>query len=170
MLKKLKKIIFLIVNRIERSNRHDDVFVKICVWCIKERFGYLGKNINLQKGIQLVGIENIYVDNNSGIGRNCYIFANEKVIIGKNVLIAPEVILHTSNHKMDRSSPIIEQGFVSRPIIIEDDVWIAARATILSGVKLARGTVVAAGSVVTKDTEQFGIYGGIPARKIGERR
>ena len=90
--------------------------------------------------------------------------------IGNNVMIAPEVIIHTSNHGLDKNIPMIHQGSQGAPIIIEDDVWIASRVTILSGVKIAKGSVLAAGSVVTKSTEPYGIYGGVPARKIGERK
>ena len=54
-------------------------------------------------------------------------------------------------------------------IIIEDDVWIGANCIILSGVKISRGAIIAAGSVVIKDVAPFTIVGGVPARLIKER-
>jgi acetyltransferase-like isoleucine patch superfamily enzyme len=54
-------------------------------------------------------------------------------------------------------------------IVIEDDVWVGFGSIILSGVRVAQGSIIAAGSVVTKDVEAFCIYGGVPAKKIGLR-
>lgn len=64
---------------------------------------------------------------------------------------------------------IQEETFSKGPIIVEDDVWIGTNATILSGVVIGRGTVVAAGSVVTRSTEPYSIVGGVPARLIRYR-
>lgn len=55
------------------------------------------------------------------------------------------------------------------PVIINDDVWIVANVTILKGVKIGEGSVIAAGSVVTKDVEPYCIYGGVPAKKLKHR-
>ena len=56
-----------------------------------------------------------------------------------------------------------------RPIVIEDDVWIGANVTVVGGVRVGRGAVVAAGAVVTKDVEQYAIVGGVPAKLIRYR-
>ncbi|MCS7466770.1 hypothetical protein NZK35_08955 [Stieleria sp. ICT_E10.1] len=69
----------------------------------------------------------------------------------------------------DAKINIREQGYELSPVAIEDDVWIAARSVILPGVRLARGTVVAAGSVVTKSSEPNAIIAGTPAKVIGKR-
>ena len=58
----------------------------------------------------------------------------------------------------------------NQEVIINDDVWIGARAMILGGVTIGRGAVIAAGSVVTRDVEPYDIVGGLPAKKIGERK
>jgi acetyltransferase-like isoleucine patch superfamily enzyme len=55
------------------------------------------------------------------------------------------------------------------PIVLEQDVWLGANAVVLKGVKIARGAIIAAGAVVTTDVPQFEIWGGVPARKLGER-
>ena len=66
----------------------------------------------------------------------------------------------------DRNVPITYQDLENKGIIIEDDVWIGAGVRILDGVTIARGCVIGAGSVVTKSTEEFGVYVGVPARLI----
>ncbi|MEP1334551.1 MAG: DapH/DapD/GlmU-related protein [Lentilitoribacter sp.] len=55
------------------------------------------------------------------------------------------------------------------PIVIEDDVWLGARVTVLPGISIAQGAIIAAGSVVTKPVPAYEIWGGVPARKLGQR-
>lgn len=168
--RKIKKFAFILWNIIERKNDAKSYIVKISVWLIKSQFKKIGSNVNLQKGIQIIGHQNITIGDNSGIGRNSYIFANAEVRIGANVLVGPEVIIHTSNHMTFRSQKIIDQAYIHENIEIEDDVWIGSRAIILGGVTLSEGTVVGAGAVVTKNTDPYCIYAGVPAKKIGERK
>lgn len=91
------------------------------------------------------------------------------ILIGKQVIIGPRASINANDHLFARDKPVREQGFIHAPVIIEDGCWLAANVVINKGVRLARGTVVGAHSVVTKDTEEFGIYAGIPARKIADR-
>jgi acetyltransferase-like isoleucine patch superfamily enzyme len=85
--------------------------------------------------------------------------------IGRNVNFSSEVALWTLQH--DPQSPTFEMEGGS--IVIEDEAWISFRATILPGVRIGRGAVVAAGAVVTKDVPAYAIVGGVPAKVIGER-
>jgi len=80
-------------------------------------------------------------------------------------------MIYTSNHRFDRTDiPMIDQGNTEpKAVVIEDDVWIAARAIILPGVRIGKGAVIAAGAVVTKDVPPYTVVGGIPARKIKSR-
>ena len=91
------------------------------------------------------------------------------ITVGKQVIIGPRASINANDHLFARDKPVREQGFVHAPVIIEDGCWLAANVVVNKGVRLARGTVVGAHSVVTKDTEEFGIYAGIPARKIADR-
>jgi acetyltransferase-like isoleucine patch superfamily enzyme len=88
------------------------------------------------------------------------------ITIGRNVNLSSEVALWTLQHDPN------DRGFGVRggPIVVEDDAWISFRATVLPGVRIGRGAVVAAGAVVTEDVEPYAIVGGVPARPIGERR
>lgn len=93
------------------------------------------------------------------------------VAIGNHVRIAPRVTIVAGNHVFNRADlPIHEQGMEAGNISIQDDCWLGANAVILSGVTVREGSVIGAGSVVTKDTEAYGIYAGVPAKLIGSRR
>ncbi|MCC3844339.1 acyltransferase [Vibrio parahaemolyticus] len=113
---------------------------------------------------------NLTIGKHSSINRGCTLNCGGGVIIGDNVLIGPNVIIYSQNHKYKNKKLIIrEQGYEKAPVYIEDDSWIAASCIILPGVKIAQGSVVAAGSVVTKSTEPYSVYAGVPAKKISER-
>ena len=85
--------------------------------------------------------------------------------IGSNVCISQGAMLLTGNHDYKRAS----FDLMARPITIEDGVWIGARALICPGVTVASHSVVTAGSVLSDDTEPYGIYRGNPAVKVRSR-
>lgn len=90
------------------------------------------------------------------------------VEIGNNCAIAMEVLFCTTSHTMQQDENIRAGFEIHLPIKIEDGCWIGARATILQGVTVKKGCVIAAGSIVTKDCEPNGLYAGVPARRIKE--
>ena len=105
----------------------------------------------------------------SFINRDCFVGPN--VELGTYVMLGPSVAIVGDDHLFDKpGTPIIFSG---RPephkTIIEDDAWIGYGATLISGVRIGRGAIVAAGAIVTKDVPAYEIHGGIPAKKIGER-
>lgn len=90
--------------------------------------------------------------------------------IGAYCNIAAHVVLATVGHRKEVTDiPMALSGEKSGPITLEEDVWIAANATITANTVLAKGTVIAANSVVTKDTEPMGVYAGVPARLLSYR-
>ena len=90
--------------------------------------------------------------------------------IGNHVRIGHRVSIITSDHVYsDISTPIFRQGLIAASVVIEDDVWIGCNATILKGVRIGRGAIIAAGAVVTKDVPPFAIVGGVPASTISSR-
>lgn len=90
--------------------------------------------------------------------------------IGNHVRIASHCAIVSFDHVFkDRDAPIHTQGLSRKGVVIEDDVWIGAHATVLDGVRIAKGCIIAAGAVVTRSTEPFGVYAGVPARRIKER-
>ena len=124
----------------------------------------LSDNITIQgEGIFELG-------ENSFIMPYTIICVNEKITIGKNVMIGDFASIRDDDHRFDRLDiPMIEQGMATSPIIIEDDVWIGHGAIVLRGVKIGTGAIIAAGAVVTKDVPAFAIVGGVPAKIIKYR-
>lgn len=107
---------------------------------------------------------------NSSINRGGILNCAGGISIGDNVLVGPRVLIYSQNHNFKiRDKLINTQGYMRKSVLIGDDVWISADVKIMPGVNVKRGSVIAAGAVVTKSTDEFGIYAGIPAIKIGER-
>lgn len=104
---------------------------------------------------------------------------DERVVIGNYCSIGPECVFMTGGeHRYDVLSTypfraklgLCENESVTRgPIIVEDDVWLGFRATVMSGVTIGKGAVIAAGAVVTKDVPPYAIVGGVPAKVIKYR-
>jgi acetyltransferase-like isoleucine patch superfamily enzyme len=94
-----------------------------------------------------------------------------KVELGRYVMLGPYVSIVGNDHVTSKPGvPIIFSG---RPplkgTVIEDDAWVGFGATILAGVRIGRGAIIGAGSVVTKNVPPYEVHAGVPANKIGER-
>lgn len=109
----------------------------------------------------------VFIGKNCSINRNVLFNAASPIKIGECCQIAFNVAFLTSNHELTTDFKN-KRKVISGPISIEDFVWIGANAIILSNVKIGRGSVVAAGSVVTKDVPENTLVGGIPAKIIKE--
>lgn len=100
----------------------------------------------------------------------CFLDSPGGIEIGSHVGIASGTQIYTQEHKYkDKNVLYYRQEVELAKVVIEDDVWVGANSLILAGVTLKRGTVVAAGSVVTKDSEPYSVIAGVPARKIAQR-
>jgi maltose O-acetyltransferase len=132
-------------------------------------FDRCGENVNIESGAFIGSGRNISIGDNSGIGVNA--FLSGAISIGKNVMMGKDVMIIGTNHEFLRTDlPMIEQGLqANREIKIGDDVWIGARAIILSGVSIGSGVIIGAGAVVTKDIPDWAIAVGNPARVIRYR-
>jgi acetyltransferase-like isoleucine patch superfamily enzyme len=101
------------------------------------------------------------------VARDCMIYGQGGLEIGNNVLIAVNTVIIPSNHNFsDLATSIKDQGETSKGIFIEDNVWIGANCTILDGVRIGSGSVIAAGSVVNRDISPNALVAGIPAKFI----
>ena len=134
---------------------------------IRVTLNAVGKKTSFLMGVEFRHGKNIR------IGHNCVV--NKKVLldgrgglltIGNNVDLAQETNIWTLQHDVHSDY----HGDKGGDVIIEDYVWIASRVTVLPGVRIGRGAVVAANSVVTKDVPPMTINAGIPARVIAERK
>ncbi len=110
--------------------------------------------------------KNITIGQDTIVGDHTFLDGRAKLTIGNHVSIASQVLIYNSEH--DIHSPNFDP--LEEPVEIGDYVFIGARAIILPGVKIGKGAVVAAGAVVTKDIPEMAIVGGVPAKKIGQRK
>lgn len=120
------------------------------------------------------------IGHHSFLGPESRLWILGSLTIGDFVQIAPRVdVFDNDSHSLDaaqrredatnvfeRGLPIDYAHVPQAPVVIEDDVWIGTKSIILKGVRIGRGAVVAAGSVVTADVEPFTVVGGNPARKL----
>jgi maltose O-acetyltransferase len=143
-------------------------FNKLRVACVRSILP-TGKNIKIQRSVYIGSGNNIVIGNNCQINELARL---DNVVIGNNVMIAREsIILGKMHESNDVNVPMNEQGVKDvRQTIIEDDVWLGLRVVVMPGVTISKGTIIAAGAVVTKDTEPFSIYGGVPAKLIKRRK
>ncbi len=112
----------------------------------------------------------IEVGENSTVNPFCVLEGLGGLSIGSGVRIASGSKLMSFNHSFsDKRTPIYKQGFTKKGIVVEDDVWIGTNAVILDGVRIGRGSIVGAGSVVNKDVPPFCIVAGVPAKIIKKR-
>lgn len=128
-----------------------------------------GRHVNVENQCYIGSGKRIEVGDYSGIGQRCYLQGDIK--IGNYVMMAPEVMILTENHRFEDSSRLMrfEGNQEAQPVTIEDDVWIGTRVIILPGVTIGRGSILGAGSVVTKDVEPYSIVAGNPARLVRKR-
>lgn len=109
--------------------------------------------------------KNITFGGNVFVNASCHFQDQGGITIGDNVLIGHQVVLASLNHDM---RPKYRENLYPGEIIIKDDAWIGSNATVIKGVTIGEGSVVAAGSVVTKDVPPYTIVGGNPAKVIKE--
>ncbi len=127
----------------------------------------------VSKTFYMAGVSNISKDFKAGdysfLAEGCKI--GPKVSIGNYTMLGPKVAILVGDHKFD--VPGVPIYFSGRPpsneTIIGSDVWIGYGVTIIGGVKIGNGSIIAAGSVVTKNIPQYEIHAGIPAKKVKNR-
>lgn len=131
----------------------------------------LQDDVWLSRGCLLVTAETaICIESRAYIGHRCLFYGHGGIRVGRNALLANDVQLICGNHTFARRDiPLRDQPGVEKPIVIEEDVWLAASAIVLGGVTVGKGAVVGAGAVVTHDLPPYCIARGVPARVVGER-
>lgn len=122
---------------------------------------------------------NIFFGNNCEVNMNCTFLDDNRIVIGDNALIAPNVQIYTAFHPTnaaDRFGPLKEDGSFSfcktrtAPVIVGNNVWIGGGAILLPGVTIGDNVVIGAGSVVTRDIPSNTVAYGNPCRVIRENR
>ncbi|MBD0822710.1 sugar O-acetyltransferase [Aestuariibaculum marinum] len=131
---------------------------------LTELFGTVGNGISVEHNFHCDLGYNIHVGKNFYAGFNCTILDMAEVKIGDNCLIAPNVGIYTAGHNIN---PIDRHktGF-AKPTTIGNNVWIGGHCVIIGGVKIGDNSIIASGSVVTKDVPKNTIFAGNPAKKL----
>ena len=137
-------------------------------FCARLMLTRCGRDVNVERGA--VFSTRVTLGDHSGIGINAQL--RGPVAIGDDVMMGRDVLILTRNHRHDRTDiPMRLQGFEEeRPVTIGNDVWICDRVTILPGVRVGDGSILAAGTVVTRDVPPYAVVGGVPARVIRYRK
>jgi len=138
---------------------------------LRPLFASYGRNIIFDPTNSLFTYKNIALGDDVYIGPGAYFSSIKKIHIGNKVLIAPGVSMIGGDHNITQMGRFMYDVHEKLPgndleIVLEDDVWIGANATILKGVTIGRGAVVAAGSLVNKDVPPYAIAGGVPAKVL----
>jgi serine acetyltransferase len=137
---------------------------------------YVGDNCTLERGIffKYDGIwskqKSIFIDEEVFIGAGCEFNISHSIRIGRFCNIASGCKFIDHDHGTALGKRIGPQPSVEQPIILETDVWLGCNVIVLKGVTLGSGAVVAAGAVVTKSIPANEIWGGVPAKKIADRK
>ncbi len=146
--------------------------------CLSLRGVRIGSHTSVDRNLWLhcggspggAGVGYFEIGEYSYVGCNAVLGASGGIKIGSYVLIGQSVNMHAENHcYADLAKHIRDQGVTNKGITIGDDVWVGAKSTILDGVTIGRGAIVAAGAVVTRPVPPDCVVAGVPARIIKRR-
>lgn len=130
----------------------------------------IGKSITYYPGIRINPCRRLKLGDHVDLAWGVIITTGGNVEIGDRTLIGYRTIISSANHIIPNDKGhIFGAGHDRKKVIIENDVWVGGNCTIVAGVTIGEGAVVAAGSVVSKDVEPFTIVGGIPAKLLRKR-
>lgn len=115
----------------------------------------------------VANLANITIGPDAFINSKCFLECQDEITIGARVSLAMDVLLCTAGHHIGPGELRAGESYRA-PIVIGDGCWLGARATVLPGVTIGPGCVIAAGALVTRDCEPHGLYAGVPARRVRE--
>ena len=153
------------------------VYNKIYIPLYKKRMGSCGGNVYFSPFDSVFFYKNLYVGNYVYIGYHAdFVSTRSKIIINDHVIFGPNVSIRGGDHRTDIVGRFIDEikdcdklPENDADVVFEGDNWIGMNSTILKGVTIGKGCIVAAGSVVTKSTLPYSIVGGTPARVLKMR-
>lgn len=150
------------------------LFDRLLMYGYRKLFRTCGKNVIFYPTKSDFLYQNISIGNNVFIGPGASFIASiSRIVIGNNTFFGPNVTIRGGNHSSHIVGKLmadykIEDKLTTddEPVIIEEDVWVGTGAIILKGVKISRGSIIAAGAVVTKNVPPYSIFGGVPAKLL----
>ena len=160
--------LFWLLNQLKRFVHHD-AFASMWRYAkCKAELKSLGKNVTLYRGVVIHGGKNVSIKRGTCIAEYVHIWGGGGIEIGENVLIGAHSAITSLTH--NTQAPIYGQSLVSKPVHIDDNVWIGTHAVILPGIRIGQNAIIGAGAVVTKDVAANDIVVGVPARSIETER
>lgn len=163
-----RRIYFAFANKLPPSSgKHGNFYKRIRYFFASKFIAKCGEDVNFEKN---AGFNpELEIGDRSGVGSNTDLSGH--IIIGKDVMMGPNVVMRTYSHAHDRLDiPMNQQGFEDERIMnVGDDVWIGANVTVLPGANIGSHCIIAAGAVVTKAVPDYAIVGGVPAKIIRMR-
>ena len=144
--------------------------------CYKKCMRHCGKGVYIRPlSSDFKGLENLSIGDYTSIPKHSTFYCTgAPLTIGKKVIFGPAPTIITGDHRIDVVGKFIMDSYDKLPendarVVIEDDVWCGSHVTILKGVTIGRGSVIAAGAVVTKSCPPYSIIGGVPAKVLKSR-
>jgi acetyltransferase-like isoleucine patch superfamily enzyme len=134
---------------------------------IKSAMHYCGNNVKIYHPVIFYGPEALDIGDDTSVASYVHIWCGGRVIIGSRCMIGSHVAITSLTHNYDKED--MWKTIETRPVKIEDDVWIGSHAVIMPGVTVSKGAVIGAGSLIAKDIPENAIVYGIPARVQGYR-
>lgn len=168
----LGRIIYSISELLSRATN------KIIIAPIKkDLMNTCGKKVTIGRRVRAMGWQNICVGEDVSIGQDSlFMCTRARVIIGNHIIFGPRVSIITGGHRMDVVGKYMSEvtndekrADDDQDIVFEGDNWIGADTVILRGVHIGKGSVVAAGAVVTNNVAPYSVVGGVPAKNIKYR-
>ena len=136
------------------------------MFLLRRKGATIADNVSIWRGVEIRDPKGLVIDSGCAIGPGVTLDARKGLRLGKNVTVAKDAIIWTLHHDMNST----DFHTVGAETIIEDYAWICSRSVLLPGVHVGRGAVIASGAILSKDADELSIMGGVPAKKIGERK
>lgn len=163
--------LFFIIQWLLKYNSLD-IGILLRRWLYRPFFKHIGRNARIKDGVTFKYPSEISLGDNVNIGEYSYLVGRGGLVIGDNLLMGAGSKIITSDHVATLTSkPINAQGLSFKAITLGNDLWLGFDVKIFQGAIVGDGVIIAAGSVVTKDTviPDYSVFGGIPARLIKTR-
>jgi maltose O-acetyltransferase len=133
------------------------------------KFAQLGKNVQILNGFEIGYANNCHIEDDVVVGLNAYLNCQGGVYIKRGTIIGPNLTVYSVNHKyLDVRALPFDEDIIKKEVVINENCWIGCNVTILPGVEIGEGSVIAAGAVLTKSIPSFSLVGGNPASIIKE--
>lgn len=137
------------------------------IW-YRMRLGYCGARVDFESHMLIRNPGKISIGSGCSFSQYVVLDAHDSITIGTNCMFALRVTIATATH--DHARHPMNERTITKPVVIDDDVWLGIGATVLPGVRIGRGAVVGAHALVTKDVPPFAIVVGVPARIVKYRQ